>query len=785
MEGLRGMDRARPPLLFTGISMKPLLLIASALLFAGPASSQNELGSDALASRLRPSTRASSQLDAFFDQLAYDEPGDGRLWVMGPDFKASFGPDGCLFVPYLGSDARGDASVRLRLASASLAERALPLTERAEWWREGDVVTLDRGAVLVRYRISREGIEQTFVLDELPELGALVVEVDIASQLPARSLQQGGFLLEGDQGGVHYGSATVLDSGGRSRAVSSRLQAGRIAIEVPRDFIEQATLPLVIDPVIRTYTVNGNNSFSSYEGEVAIDATNGIYYHVYERKFTDFDKDVFAAAYNLQGDLQIGLSAWIDMTNDDWRQVSVANNAAGQNFLVSAIVGDFPAGVVRGRMLQLPAATLGASFLISNFVSDPCTETRVGGDSAGGDRYCVAIVEKHSDTDYDVRYRLVRNDGLLIGGVLNVDGSPDTQDYDVDISKTTGTGDALTRRWNLVWKRPMAPNVSQIRGAQISSTGLMVTPSFAVDSRPVYMLDPAVSPPLDAPDGGPRDYLVVYRTYEGNGAELQASLLKEGHLLNRFNLTQLEADAVGPTYPLADRFEPSVCTDGSMFVVAYMESESPISPKDIYVSGFHHFGNSLLPVEPHTQVSTTSESHNRPEIASAHDAGVAASRDVVLSWWSSDVSLDRDTQGAIYRTPAGWQSIGWDVCDGLPNTTGDAATMRIVGDRSLAANRFYFDIDNLPHFQWGYPVMSMTSTQIPLYSGLLCLGNPRVRLNPLLSNSFTQGTVGMPVDFSAIPQAAVISAGSLWFFQYWYRDVGTSNFSNCAAVLFE
>ncbi len=46
---------------------------------------------------------------------------------------------------------------------------------------------------------------------------------------------------------------------------------------------------------------------------------------------------------------------------------------------------------------------------------------------------------------------------------------------------------------------------------------------------------------------------------------------------------------------------------------------------------------------------------------------------------------------------------------------------------------------------------------------------------------------GANVDLSAIPTgtgAVSVSAGETWTFQMWYRDVGSSNFTNAAEVAF-
>ena len=45
-------------------------------------------------------------------RVLYDTPGDGRLWARGAGYKASFGADGAIYFPFLGSRAPQDTQNR-------------------------------------------------------------------------------------------------------------------------------------------------------------------------------------------------------------------------------------------------------------------------------------------------------------------------------------------------------------------------------------------------------------------------------------------------------------------------------------------------------------------------------------------------------------------------------------------------------------------------------------------------------------------------------------------------
>ena len=92
---------------------------------------------------------------------------------------------------------------------------------------------------------------------------------------------------------------------------------------------------------------------------------------------------------------------------------------------------------------------------------------------------------------------------------------------------------------------------------------------------------------------------------------------------------------------------------------------------------------------------------------------------------------------------------------------------------------------------------------IPVSDGALCLGAPIGRygttagpgLNSIgrfdaagvLQNLFGTSTTGTGFDVPAVlpsPPGGIISTGSTWHFQLWYRDGANSNFSNGISVNF-
>ena len=191
--------------------------------------------------------------------------------------------------------------------------------------------------------------------------------------------------------------------------------------------------------------------------------------------------------------------------------------------------------------------------------------------------------------------------------------------------------------------------------------------------------------------------------------------------------------------------------------------------------------------ETRERISTGEGKHRYPNIASAADAGGIGSRSVGLSWLRTIYDgnqADFDTFGGVYRSPFGYADIGSITCDGETNSTGQSATFRAFGVDHPAFNHVFLDVDNLPAFQWGQFLMSQSQAQTPIASGVLCLGGPQVRLPSTVGNSWIKGAVGYQLDLTNLPPAANIMLGQSWFFQYWYRDSGSSNFSNALRIDF-
>ncbi len=148
--------------------------------------------------------------------------------------------------------------------------------------------------------------------------------------------------------------------------------------------------------------------------------------------------------------------------------------------------------------------------------------------------------------------------------------------------------------------------------------------------------------------------------------------------------------------------------------------------------------------------------------------------------------------GRVFVYSLGNDAPGQSFCGpAVPNSTGLAANIQLSWGGDLTqGNYLYLLTENVPAQEFGYYLGSQTPAFVPGAGGSqgnLCVGGAVRRL--------ITGTVNLPAYLGTMPLAlnlsnvpggppASISAGDTWFFQLWYRDAGSSNFSEGWQITF-
>lgn len=547
--------------------------------------------------------------------IQHMEGTDGSCWVRGASYKASFGPEGAVFIPFLGSAAPQNYPVRMSLAHVTVGGTPLDFEPAVDATRNGSTIALDRGALLERYETGLESIEQTFVFEELPQRGEIVLRIAVESELAGRE-DPGALVFENALGGVRYGRATALDARGQSTPASTTWTGSGIEIRVPADFVASAHLPLVIDPWVQGFSITWGSLDESLP-DVAFDATTGRWIVVYEEVFSASDHDVIRLLYSYDG-TGVLFSAYVDASPTEyWANPAVANNHGTSGFLVVAEVGNPSAGqrVIRGRIVAASTGTLGANLLISDALSGEKVNPDVGGDSYPSpdpnfSGYLVVWQRNRLSTDLDIHGRYVSASGGL-NAAFAINATLGTQDQRPSISKVarpiTMSSDT---RWVIAWERFIfaTPPRWDIHGAIVSYPDTISTPSFAIDTSTLSNdRYPDVSSPRS--DGlGNVVYLVANQRDSGAEHDIIARLMTNSASTDVVNLTALE-DAAGAGNLLLDQAQPSTDLVSSGWVVASSEMVSgSATTYDLRMSTLSVVNDQLLLGESRLSIGPVSSS---------------------------------------------------------------------------------------------------------------------------------------------------------------------------------
>ncbi len=167
----------------------------------------------------------------------------------------------------------------------------------------------------------------------------------------------------------------------------------------------------------------------------------------------------------------------------------------------------------------------------------------------------------------------------------------------------------------------------------------------------------------------------------------------------------------------------------------------------------------------------------------------------------TDPSLD-STGGAIITDGAGNTttcpinfigSIGTPVCDPVANSTGGKAFTTAAGSDVAANNNLTLMTRGLPNNSMGFyfvsqgnGIVAMPGNKVGNFCIMDTVGG---RHNNNILNTGMGDTVSSGIDLTNIPQAsggpALVTAGSTWYWQYWYRDGNDANFCSAIGVSFQ
>lgn len=491
--------------------------------------------------------------------LLVDEPGDGSVWARGRGYKAQIATTGLHFLAARG--AQEALAVDFATAAVRIGNEALPQSSPTLTYRSGNC-QLDHGAFVENFALRPEGVEQSWVFASLPLRDELTIDVAWSSPLPCRPDGDGHFFRAEDGSGIHYGSATAIDAGGKRLSLRTQCVADRLRIVVPQSFVAMAQLPLRIDPLVGSAVpIATNSTVDIGEPDLAFDESTNGWLLVWNQEFSGTDWDVYARRLNRNLTLH-GAAFGIDLSSANWRRPRVANMSFVAQYLIVAQAGT-PTGTIVGRRVTA-TGTAWPTQIIDG--SSGCEHPDVGGDPFAGSTARYNVVWSRSGAIQSVT---MASDGVF--GTVRTLAAPGVCSRP-SISK--GNREA---QW-LVGFVSLGFGSAAVRVARIHWNGAVIADG-ANDSTLVAPLvgTAAASVAVSSPNQNDQ-YLVAWN--DNDDIWVRATGIAPAWLTPPRNLQALEGGGTA-TFEVDRR--PSVDTDGLRFAVAYAEGP-PTGQPNVLVS---------------------------------------------------------------------------------------------------------------------------------------------------------------------------------------------------------
>lgn len=553
------------------------------------------------------------------------------IWAMGETYKAGFRPEGATFVPFFGSDEPRNWPVGLRVCALRVGARELAFERWVAPVREGTSVRFDRGALVERYDLELEHMEQTFLLRERGGSGALVLELELETDL---ELAEEGrdLLFLGERGHVRYSGAIAIDARGERVLAPTRLEGGRIRIELDAADHDRLRYPLLIDPVLSVFQITPNQVPNGINPDV-LSRPGQDFALVFERSFSAGDSDVFFMLLDLSG-------AWmwegtVDISTENWTFPSVGR---GRGFLVAASVGPVGSRTIRSRLKY----DWDFQFLASNYVGGASNSDALY-PVIGGDRhdnlerdFCVVWQRVLQSGQSVVEARMVRGNGLAFGNpILTVAANTGTSEAAPSIATWSSSSPGALGEWVVAWHRWTLSN-SDLYMRRIHADGTLVGGTIALDTTITDTRFPRVSSPTRGPV--PRT-LITYSRGSVANSRSWGYVLSGGSVVQQVNLSALTGAAPDrrQIFPCAEAYRDS-------FVFLECEQFPSSSLYGVYLSTLAWIDDRLHVAESRRSVGASGQTVGVPRLGVPHSFGP------VLAVWTWEGFQPQPTLfGSLYQ----------------------------------------------------------------------------------------------------------------------------------------
>jgi hypothetical protein len=174
-------------------------------------------------------------------------------------------------------------------------------------------------------------------------------------------------------------------------------------------------------------------------------------------------------------------------------------------------------------------------------------------------------------------------------------------------------------------------------------------------------------------------------------------------------------------------------------------------------------------------------------VAAASDVTGDGVGEILLGAWGEDAGLGAFTGMLHVVTLVAAPIDTVSFCSSSSNSSRNAAVMGHAGSTTISADSFELLVEGAVPNVPGIFFYGLNESNTPFGDGTLCVDGSITRLQAITTDA--QGAGARALDFASPPtQAGLITAGSTWKFQFWFRDPqglnAPFNLSNGLSVTF-
>lgn len=581
--------------------------------------------------------------------LVVDRPtADSVFCVRGEGYKARFHAAGWSFGARPDDVRYATEPIEFHLAAATVGGLQLPVPD-VDPEQADHRIDYVRGDLRESIEVRQREVEQTFTFSALPTCGAITLQVQANSTLQGIDAGAAGVRFQGEHATVTYGEAVAIDAVGNRCVAPTHWRAGVITIEVPEAFVRAATLPLVVDPVVRSVVVNAGWPPTT-EHDITWFESIQQYAVVYEMLFAQGDND--CSVEFLTADLVPAGFGVIDIDHPNWTKPRIAYLASDTQVLVVAEVNDhnLPAPTwIRARTVG-PTHITGRQFdvekagLPGHLPGDKHNPDICGNPNPLGPTYYTVVWETVvSASNRDIHMKQVAHDTHLVPVTPVVLSSSLAFDGNPSISPSHGPTPVALQHAVVVWEHRLLPVLdSNIHACALHWDGSFLVTELELDGSGHDDGLPQVSTASIGngnvqPGQGRRQVMVTYDRRRNGSADVMGRVFDFLQVSGPFlatNLTLLDTPvAEQPWLQRAAHVE----SDGERFTVAFHQAHGVTGDLSVRVSTFAGDPITSALTLLGTDVVGASGSHEwAPHLTSRYSGSGVASRRHGLAWFRSN-----------------------------------------------------------------------------------------------------------------------------------------------------